>query len=239
MKLSPILILSLLCSLNSFAQKPTGYFTGATSENNLKAVESLSPYSTALGFDARYAGVVGTLRLFDTLVASDLLIRGQEEYIHMETDIDVVGNALLFRKPDSGELMEILSDHVDELIYHSEGKDLIFKTTDGITLDSKPDGNKFYQVLKDGPWQFIKIPDKKFVEADYKRVYGPDRRYDEFKPVSRYYIQGSDSVFYRVQLTGKSLRKLFPDKKSLIERNFNEKSASDTEAEVVSLLNKF
>ena len=46
-------------------------------------------------------------------------------------------------------------------------------------------------------------------------------------------------MFYRVQLTRKSLKKIFPDKKDLIDRNFDEKSATDPEAEVISLLNKF
>lgn len=239
MKVNLILILSLACTLNAIAQKPIGYQAGVTSESNLKAIESLSPYTTAVGFDTRYQGVKGTTRLFDTLVASSVLVKGTKEYIRMESDIDVVRNALLFRRPPGGELMEILSGNIAEVIFHGEDKDLIFKTTDGVILDKKPDGNKFYQVLMKGPYQFIRITDRKFVAADYQRAYNPDIRYDEFKSVSKYYILGSDSVFHRVQLTGKSLKKLFPDKKDLIDSNFNAKSATDPEAEIISLLNKF
>ncbi len=239
MKLISILIMSLLCAINLFAQNNSGNVTGATSESNLKAVQNLSPFSSAVGFDARYQGVKGTTRLFDTLVPSTIIINGQEEHFRMASDIDVVRNALLFRKTDSGELMEIPSGNIAELIFHLDGKDILYKTTEGLVLDKKPEGIKFYQMLKEGPWQFIRIPDKKFVEADYQRVYGPDRRYDEYKPLDNYYIQGSDSVFHRVQLTRKSLRKLFPDRKDLIDNNFNEKSTSDPEADIISLLGKF
>lgn len=225
--------------MNSFAQKPIGYFSGVTAETNLRAVANLSPYSTAVGFDTRYQGVKGTTRLYDTLVASSVLVKGQQYYFRLESDIDVVRNALLFRRPSGGELMEILSDNITEVIIHDKGNDLVFRTTDSIELDKQEDENKFFQVLKEGPWQFIKIPDRKFVAADYKRLYSPDIRYDEYKPLSKYYIMGSDSVFHHVQLTRKSLQKLFPDKKELIDSNFNEKSSSDPEADVINLLGKF
>lgn len=239
MKVNLILILSLACTLNAIAQKPIGYKAGVTSESNMKAIESLSPYTTAVGFDTRYQGVKGTTRLFDTLVASSVLVKGMKEYIRMESDIDVVTNALLFRRPPGGELMEIKSDKIAEVIFHGKDKDMIFKTTDGVVLDRKPDENKFYQVLMEGPYQFIRITDRKFVAADYQRAYSPDIRFDEFKSVKKYYIMGSDSVFHRVQLTGKSLKKLFPDKKALIDSNFDEKTAADPEADIISLLSKF
>ena len=52
------------------------------------------------------------------------------------------------------------------------------------------DDQKFYQVLMDGKYQFIKITSKKFIEADYKGVYTADRRYDEYETRFKYYILG-------------------------------------------------
>lgn len=238
MKISPILILTFLFIINSSAQKSIGYLSGAASQSNLNAVESLSPYSSALGFDNRYLGVKGTTRLLDTLVAASLLIKGNDKYIRLECDIDVVRNALMFRKP-AGDLMEILSEHVDEVILHNEGKNLIFKTTESVIFEKKPEGNKFYQVLNEGNWQFIKIPDKKFVAADYKRLYSPDIRYDEYRSLNKYYIMGTDSVFHRVQLTRRSLIKLFPSRSKLINAGFDEKSGENPEDQVIRLLEKF
>jgi len=239
MKLNLILILSFLCMINSLAQNTPGYQSGVTGERNLMAIVNTSPYTTNVGFDNRYQGVKGTPRLFDTLVASSLMIYGEEKYIRMESDLDVVRNTLIFKESKSGELREINSKYIAELIYHKDGRDLVFRTTGGVRFDKEIKENEFYEVLKEGPWQFIMIPEKEFVEADYKRVYSPDRRYDEFNPVSKYYIQGMDSVFHRVQLTRKSLKKVFPEKKELIDKNFNEKTSPDPEADVIELLGKF
>lgn len=239
MKRNVILTVLLLCSAGVSGQVSLAYKAGVTSEQNLRAVVTLSPYSGAVGFDDRYQGVKGSPRLFDTLVASSLLVRGENEYIRMESDLDVVNNSIVFKSFNTSELMAIKSEHVAELIFHKDGNNLVFRTTEDVRFDKEVDGNKFYQVLKDGSYQFISIPVKNFKEADYQRIYSPDIRYDEFKPDNRYYILGSDSLFYRVQLTRKSLTKMFPDKKGLIESSFNEKTAVDPEAAVISLLNKF
>ena len=92
---------------------------------------------------------------------------------------------LLFIGLNSGELREINSEHIAELIFHKDGRDLVFRTISEVRLDKEIKENKFYEILIEGPYQFIKIPDKDFVEADYQRVYSPDRRYDEFKIVKQ------------------------------------------------------
>jgi hypothetical protein len=239
MKLNSILFLLLLCSPAITAQKPTGYREGVSGENNLQNALHISPYSEAMGFDNRYEGIKGTPRIFDTLVTSSVLIKGEDLYFSIECDLDVVKNALVFMSTVRGILMEVPSDNFIWIIFHEEGKDLFFKTTEGLTFDQELKGNKFCQVLTDGPYQFIMIPDRKFIEADYQGLYSPDLRYDEYEPVNKYYIQGSDSVFYRVQLTRKSLKKTFPDKKDLIVRNFSEKNSFDPEADIINLLGKF
>lgn len=239
MKLNSALFLLLLCSQVITAQKPTGYREGISGENNLQNALLMSPYASAKGFDNRYQGIKGTPRFFDTLVTSSVLIKGEEQYFRIESDLDVVKNALIFMSPAREMLMEVPSDNFLWVVFHKDGKDLFFRTTEGLKFDQELKGNKFCQVLTDAPYQFIRIPDRKFIDADYQRLYSPDLRYDEYEPVSKYFIQGSDSVFYRVQLTRKSLKKTFPDKKDLIDRNFDEKSSSDPEADVITLLGKF
>ncbi len=215
------------------------YQTGITAEQNLKAIGSLNPNSTGgVGFDTRYEGVIGSPRLFDRLLPSFLRVTGQENYIQLETDIDVMENSLLFINPKTDKLVSLPSDNIEEVIISDNGKELKFRTTDDKYFKNNNKEKRFYQVLKDGPFQFIKIPGKKFIEASYKGGYSSDRRFDEYRSNYRYFIMNSDSLFQPVRLTKKSLSKLFPERKVLI-KNFESKSDDIDEEEVVAILEKF
>jgi hypothetical protein len=240
MKRIMVLFMALVCAVNIFPQNSIGYQSGIVGEKNLQAAANMSPYASgAVGFDNRYEGVKGTTRLFDTLLTSSLLLKNQTDYIMFKGDIDVVNNSLIFTKAGTGELMEISSGNVVEMRVNKDNKDLIYRTTGELTFEKEIGENKFYQVLKEGANMFICIPEKKFVEADYQRIYGPDRRYDEFRLTNKYYIQDSGNVFRRVQLNEKSLAKMFPDKKELIRKVFKEDSYINDEARVISILENF
>lgn len=238
MKKCLFFILAFLPVIPLISQKSAAYQIAALNETNLKAVMSLSPNSSAIGFDNRYQGVKGSPRLLDTLTPSLVLLKGQAVYYEMDTDIDVVRNMILFMDFSGGGLMEIDAEKVTEVVFRHKNRDIVFRTSGRLPFDRKPDGNKFYTVLKPGQNEFIMIPDREFEEADYQRLYSPDIRYDEFKPSNKYYILGADSVYHRVQLTRKSLGKLFPDSKQLINELFNEKVSADPEADVASLLER-
>jgi ABC-type phosphate/phosphonate transport system substrate-binding protein len=99
--------------------------------------------------------------------------------------------------------------------------------------------HRFFQVLKEGQYQLIKMPIKKLIEADYKAVYGADRRYDEYTTYYKYYIMNPDSTFHQIQLTKKSLIKLFPNTKELINNTIESKTYTNDEDMVIDFLNKF
>lgn len=227
-----------------FPQSASTYQGGINGDLNLRAIGSLNPSSAgAVSFDNRYEGVQGSPRLFDTLFASLMLPRGDEKYIQFLSDLDIVNNNVLFLHPRTGVLMELSSDNIKELIISTDRGDIIFRTTGEISFEKTMKEDKFYQVLKDSPNQFIKVPDKLFIQAEYKGPYTIDRRFDEYRPENKYFIEGPGGVFYQVQLTRRSLIKLFPGKKEIISRNFSRAGKKSTEEElenlVVSLLEEF
>ena len=221
-------------------QAASTYQGGINGEANLQAIANLSPNSAgAVGFDTRYEGVKGSVRLFDSLLTSFLLVKGRDKYIEFLSDIDVVNNNILFTHPKNMQLMELPSDDVKELIIEKEGKELKFTTTKGVTFKKALKENKFCQILVEEPYQFIKIPGKLFIEANFKGPYSVDRRYDEYRPDDKYYIEDKNNVFHQVQLNKRSLTKMFPEKKELINSSFEDNSVEDSEEIVVSLLKKF
>lgn len=82
------------------------------------------------------------------------------------------------------------------------------------------------------------MPVKKLIAADYKDVYSADRRYDEYTTYYKYYIMSRDSTFQQIQLNKKSLIKMFPDKKDLINNTLEAKTYGNSEDMVLDILNK-
>ncbi len=240
MKKNLLTVIFILILNNVYSQGNTLYQTGLTAEQNLNAIGNLARYSTGgIGFDTRYEGIKGSSRLFDTLLTSFLKLKGQDYYIQLESNIDLIGNALIFINPKTSKLLSIPSGIIKEVKINYEGKEMIFRTTGSRRIEKDITEGKFFQVLKDGQYQFIKLPLKKLIEADFKDVYGADRRYDEYTTYYKYYIMRSDSSFHRIQLTKNSLVKMFPDKKELITKTIEAKSYDNNEEMVVNILEKF
>lgn len=234
-----LILISSAVWISVFPQTNSVYQKGINLEENLKIITSLTPYTSGgLGFDNRYEGVKGSPRLSDTLLPSLLRIKGQDLYYALVSDIDVVQNSVIYLHPKTGKLFAIPASTVEELIITRDGKDLVFRTTYGKTFDKELKDQRFIQILKDGDYQFVKMLVKIFAEADYKKVYSSDTRYDEFQAKDRYYLLGPDNVFYQIQLNRKSVLKVYPDKKKIIEQD-DEKSFADKEQMIVSLLKKF
>jgi len=234
------LIFTITLLINTlYSQVNNPYRIGLTAEQNLNAIGNLSPTTPGgIGFDSRYEGVVGSTRLFDTLLPSLLNIKGQDYYLKLESDIDLIKNTVIFLNPKTRKLNWIKTDIVNELVITENGKELIFRTTGGRKFEKEIKEDRFFQVLKDGSYQFIKMPLKDFIEADYKGVYTSNRRYDEYKTEYKYFILKPDSIYYQTRLSKKSLIKLFPDKKQLIN-SAEISSESEDELMILSILEKF
>lgn len=234
-----LLIISILIFNIAYTQVNNSSQKGITAEKNLNNILNLAPYSVgSVGFDNRYEGIKGSTRLFDKLLPSYLKIKGTDSYIQLDTDIDLVNNSLLFLHPKTGALLSLPSDIVSEVIIDSSDKELIFRTSAGKRFEKALKEKKFFQVLKDEPFQFIKMPVKTFTEADFKGAYSTNRRYDEYETIYRYYIFCADNTFHQLQLNRKSLIKLFPDKKELINNIIGSKVYDNDEDMVLSVLEK-
>jgi hypothetical protein len=233
--------LSVFIFLCGYAQQASViYQRGLSAAENLKAISNLGPYSQGgIGFDTRYEGIKGSPRMLDTLLPSFLKLGGQDYYIELMADIDLVNNTLIYIHPNTKKMFSVPPDIISELIINNDGKEMLFRTTTGKKFEKEMKDQKFYQVLKDGKYQFIKIPMKTFIEANYKGAYSSDRRYDEYQPDARYYLMGSDGIFYQVQLNKKSVSKIYPDKKDLIGQLAREETNPDKEAMILSILEKF
>jgi len=237
--LMPFALFLFLCG---YSQQTTTsiYQKGISAYENLQAIANLSPYSPGgIGFDTRYQGVRGSPRMLDTLLPAYLRIGGRDDYFELMADLDLVSNSVIYAHPKTKKLFEVPLDAISEIIINKDGSEMVFRPTAGKKFDRALREQKFFQVLKEGKYQFIKIPLKTFIQASYKGAYSADRRYDEFQSDARYYLMNSEGVFCQIQLNRKSLAKMFPDKKEVIDQAFREESNPDKETVIMSLLDKF
>lgn len=233
MRYIPAFLCLFVFSPFSWPQLPAHYKSGLTGAQNLAAIGKLNPNAPGgLSFDDRYEGVKGSPYLFDTLMTSFLRIKGQNEFMNIETNINAYENSLLYRNPSTGRLYEIAAHNISDLVVISNNEELYFRSTEGLSFEKPMKEPLLCQVLNSGKAQFIRIPRKVFIKADYRGAYTADRRYDEFRTEYRYFLSGPDNICYQVNLTKKSIEKVYPDKKELI-RNFDESSFSGTKEEMI------
>jgi hypothetical protein len=246
------LFIAFLFVLNIYSQSVNYYDEGVNAMENVRTLGANSGSLHTFG-GRRYKGTKGTPNLFDSLVSSNILLNGQEKYIQVESDINVLINAVIFRDASSGELREIPSEKVKELIFNKYDKKLIYRTTKEIKFDKKIKENKFYQVVRESPYRLIMITYKTFSKADNEPTFNSGRQYDEFRAERKFYLEDSKGVFHQVVfnkvdydclvqpslLTKKELAKMFPDKKKLIYTEFEVKPDSVSIERIISLLDKF
>lgn len=239
-KFTGILFLLLVLTTSLIHGQDYLYQKGITADQNLKAIANLAPFTVGgVGFDTRYEGVKGSSRLFDTLQTAYVKIDGQEQYLRVDADIEQVKNILLFKHPVSGKLLAIPAAMVTEAVIMVKGTEEIYRTADSKIFDKSLKDKKFYRVLCEKPYLFIKLPVKTFTQADYKGLYTSDKRYDEWGTVYRYYIvTGTNNDFTRVQLNKKSLIKLFPDRKDIINAVDEAQYNGDEEQMIVDIIKK-
>jgi hypothetical protein len=128
---------------------------------------------------------------------------------------------------------------VVELVVTNGGNEMIFRTTNTLAFEKGIKEPKFYQVLSESPFLFIKVPEKKFIEASYKGAYSANRPFDEYETRYKYFLSAYDNILHKIQLNKNSLLKLFPDKKEKIKEAYKTGSSTNNEDMVLSVLKKF
>lgn len=238
-----MLIFILVCTLpinRTYCQNSSSpnEYTRLTNRK-LKVLSSPSP-DIAGGYvrNDSYEGIKGGPFLFNEFKPLIIRIKELEDYVYVEANLDLKTNSILYKDQELNQVFSIPSNRVIEVIFKSENETLIFKTTENKKFEPGVSEIKFLQVIKEGPDEFVKIPFKIFIPADYTGAYTAKRRFDEYKTEYNYYLLNSDNVYKRINLTKKSLIKVFPEKRELIKSFFKMSEKSDKEEIVLTLLDK-
>jgi len=240
LKYPALVIICFLSVTFSYSQGNSIYQNTEDINRKLKVLSRPTPDAPGgYIFDNSYEGLKGSPYLFDKFLPLQIKVKEVDFYLSVEGNIDLKNNTFIYIEKESGVLYSIPCQRVAELIVETGEERMIFRTTDTKNSQKGLNEERFYQVLKEAPYKFIKMPSKVLIPADYRGAYSAKRRYDEYKFEAKYYIVSFDTLYAEVKLKKNSLIKLFPDKKETIKKVIKEKTYSDPEEMVLSVLKKF
>jgi hypothetical protein len=252
MKKTIVLLVSLFFALNIYSQ--TNYYQdGRMGTDNINAMFNIGRYGFLHSFSVRNEGTRGTPNLFNSLVNSYILLKDQEKYIQVDSDIDMMNNSVIFADPTTGKLVEIYSDNIKELVFKKFENEVIFRSTKELKFEKKIKENKFYQVIHEGHNRMIMVTFKTFVKSDDEPAFNSGRHFNEFRTDRKYYLEDSKGVFHQViinnitydclvhpsRIDKQGLAKIFPEKKDVIYSAFQEKPDSISVERIISIIEKF
>lgn len=189
----------------------TGWTQTVDPEQNLRALGNLSPYSAgALGFDNRYEGVKGSPYLFSAWQNGRIQFAKQDTAsLPIKLNVDLVTQVIIVQLKDgsNGQVSALYTKsfttyNSDTETYH---KWLVKseKEVEGV----KSVRLKFYEVLHEGNFNFLRSISKKFVKANYEGAYAAGEPFDEFKTEEDLWLQVPGQVYEKVKLRKKDIEK--------------------------------
>lgn len=234
-------VLVFVFNTNLSGQSTDVNTTGNFSQQDLQMLANLNPVGVGVrGFDNRYEGIKGSPLLYEGWQKGKFVIKEKNGFSQeVGINLELVENLLYFRISDrasgsvpSYKIQEIIILHPETA---AEMRFKVFESNDFPGLDKNK--NVFMQVLKEGDITFLKYIRKQFIQADYEGAYSADRRYDEYKEVSSYFIRFNNKAPEKIKLRKKPIIKALGNKGSKAERLIKKHRLSlETEAGIVRLL---
>lgn len=232
-----VFIICILILNHAYSQSPNDHVREIN--RKLKVLSTTSPeVPGGYTINNSYEGLKGAPFLLEEFVPSKVKIKDTEIYYSLNSNLDLKNNLLLYVEDNTNLVLAIPSSKIEEVIMKKQNDTLIFRTSEKQDFDPGLKEIRFIQVLKAVPSEFIRIPYKIYIPADYLGAYTAKRRYDEYRTEYDYYLMNSGKTFEKIKLTKKSLIKAFPDKKDFINESFRASAESDKEKIVLSILDK-
>jgi hypothetical protein len=191
----------------------------------------------ARAFDNRYEGVKGTPFWRDNFAAARIELKtGKSNELSVIPEAEVMLNledyALIVRVPNQeDQQISFRCDQVASITFADDP--LPFQAFSAQDIFPETTDCGFVQVLSSGEVTLLKVSTKLFEKANYQGAYSADKRYDEFRLDTRYWIatsKGGD--FEKIRLAKRPIMKALPDyedqiKKLIKENNLDLSSEKD------------
>lgn len=189
--------------------------------------------ATSVAFDFRYEGVKGQPWLFENWQQGTIRITLNERPLSgIKLNINAAEHQVVTQLGNQYIALEY--EDIDVINLETKTGSQLFRTYPASKFDMKVPETVLMQVLfEDDSYKIFKSRTKLFYRADYEKVYGNDKRYDEYVDKSEYYVETKKGI-EKVKLKRKQLEKLIP----ALKKNALWKSNEVTETVLVDALEK-
>jgi hypothetical protein len=181
----------LLFPLSGFAQSAA--MPGNLPSGSIRNIVIANPtYNNGTYIAEKQKGYEGSVFLFDEYRPGLVLLKNGESYDSLQLKYDAEKNILLVKLEDKE--YQFTADVKEFAIYSPENQPLIFRHYPG---PKEKGGEKiFYEVLKDGHYQLLKLTKKQWV-TESTNV--PGLKTKKIEEELTYFIRMPDSILHRIK----------------------------------------
>ncbi|WP_420151616.1 hypothetical protein [Spirosoma sp.] len=218
---------SALCT-GVFAQKADSTKSRATQagtsdvqHNNYDTYQSTNqivgstPYTMILTRDQRYEGLRGSPYFLPEWNKGQIEVISGKHYKDVPIKFDASRQHLILRRTGvTNDSIIVDANQVKSFQFTaSDGQFYVFRRFPDAKTDDAALREGYFLVLHQGKTALLKRIAKTLKKADYKNPYSNDIRYDEFLPVTTYFLLKPDQTLSKVKLSDKSLIEALGDHK--------------------------
>ncbi|UFH53239.1 hypothetical protein [Spirosoma sp. KNUC1025] len=241
--------------LGVFAQKPDTTKTRSDQQYNPNAqrngyetyqstsqIVGAGPYTMVNTIDHRYEGLRGSPYFLPEWNKGQIEMMAGQNYKDVPIKFDAYRQQLILLRTWVGsDSIIVNSSQVKSFQFNSsDGHFYVFRRFPGAKTDDESLKEGYFLVLYQSKSALLKRVVKTFRKADYKNPYSNDIRYDEFKPVSSYYLLKPDQTLVKVKLSDKAIIESLGDRKEELNAFVKaEKLNVKTEADAIQLITKY
>ena len=224
------------------ASNPNAQRNGYETYQSTSQIIGTGPYTMVNTIDQRYEGLRGSPYFLPEWNKGQIEMVSGQNYKDVPIKFDAHRQELiLLRTGVKNDSIIVNANQVKSFQFQSsDGQFYVFRRFPTAKTDDEALKEGYFLVLYQGKSTLLKRIVKTFKQADYKNPYSNDIRYDEFKPISSYYLLKPDQTLTKVKLSDKSLIESFGDHKDELKAFAKqEKLTIKTEADAIQLVTKY
>ena len=221
---------------------PNARRNGYETYQSTNQIVGAGPYTMINTIDHRYEGLRGSPYFLPEWNKGQIEMIAGQHYTNVPIKFDAYRQHLILLRPQVGNDSIIVNANQVKSFQFSnpDGQFYVFRRFPNLKTDDETLKEGYFLVLYQGKSALLKRVVKSLKKADYKNPYANGERYDEFIPVSSYYVLRPDQTVVKTKLLEKALLDALSDHENELKAFAKEEKLSGkTENDAIQLVKKY